>query len=90
MLSKIDAKICIEESRFLGRRSAKKGSEHAASWWPGGGTGGLNLLPGGRRFGRKEERKKGRKKGRFQDLNKGEGSKRPDPMGRGFGPERRI
>ena len=31
---------------------------------------------------RKKGRKKKRKKGKFEDLKKGEGSTRPDPMGR--------
>ena len=38
---------------------------------------------GTRRFGRKNQtRKKERKKGTFEDLKKGEGSTRPEPMGR--------
>ena len=54
------------------RKSASKiiGSEEAwlgkdvPSWWPGGGKGKVNLPPGDRRFGRKEEMKKERKKER--------------------------
>jgi len=46
----------------------------------------VNLPPGGRRFGRKEEMKKGRKKGKkkgtIEHLTNREGSTRPDTMGR--------
>ena len=67
--SKIDVKIGIEKSGLcegpIGKRCAGVVTRM-------GVTGTVNLRPGGRRFGRKKEKKKGRKKekkiGRFEDL----------------------
>ena len=67
--SKIDAKIDIEKNRFRGRPTAKKSTGLVARR---GLRGDVDLPPGDRRFGRKEEkktvRKKKRKKRKFEVL----------------------
>ena len=61
----------------MGKLAPKKvGSEDVRvrkrfqGWWPGGVRGEVNILPGDRRFGRKEEKKKGKKKERKKERKK--------------------
>ena len=64
MTSKIYAEIGIEKSRFQGRPGTKQipGLVARRDSPPFRVRGDVNLAPGGRQFGRKEEKKKGRKK----------------------------
>ena len=57
MSTKFDATIGIEKSRFRGGPAPR----HFPWLVPGGVRGEVNLPPEGRRFGRKEEKKKRRK-----------------------------
>ena len=70
MSSTIDAKTGIAKSRFRGRPVAKDILELVARR---GVREEVHLPPGGRRFGRKEEKKKRR----FEDLKKDEVSYTP-------------